>query len=303
MQHLSPYRVSARPEPEGPDQADEYEARLRLRARRTKHAVVGLITGFGVLSTLASVERSKHVDEEAATQRRETEARAAEKIEDARIRVAAATKVVEEEQARFEETMRAAIQDGSPLAELGASPSRLCDVSFPERVPFRSGIGSSRLPLLRVDRSDRVLPSPSLARVLTDIHRAEEKFGQGRHMEAILYSNALSDVRGRLKYDVVLATSLLQHPQPAGATSFDPGEAIGRAYVYDFAEHRVSCAGDIHVKSSKNIPYSWATAANAPASHDQGPSLSASLEEDFDRQIEQAITTRGALLYVNTSAR
>jgi hypothetical protein len=98
----------------------------------------------------------------------------------------------------------------------------------------------------------------------------------------------------RLRSDVVVVASRLEHPTKSGASSFEPGEVAGRAYLYDFAERRVVCAGDVHARSSNTIAYVFESGPTSPASQDQGPRLTASLEDDFRVQLEQA--TRASLV-------
>jgi hypothetical protein len=94
--------------------------------------------------------------------------------------------------------------------------------------------------------------------------------------------------------DVVVVTTAMKHPVRTSPTSFEPGDLRGQGFVYDFEQHRVRCAGNVHVTSSPSIEYSYYETAMR-AALDRGPRLSASLDADLDRQLRQAIVD-GALL-------
>jgi hypothetical protein len=223
-----------------------------------------------------------------------SDVRAAAKIASARDTISAARTFAEREQARFASTMTAVL-DAEVVPDRAQLPCTLPEATQLTR-------HKRALPLLVVAKGDRHLPSPSIARMFADVNRAEEYFAAGRTVDAILQANALSaqmsDASDHLHYDVVVVTTTMRHPVRTTPTSFEPGELTGRAYVYDFGEHRVICAGDIQAASSRTIEYSYVAASNGPAAMDEGPRLSASLDEDLDLQIQRAIR-RGALFQID----
>jgi hypothetical protein len=218
---------------------------------------------------------------------RRAEVRSAQRLAEAHEAIANAELFARAEQERFGRVVGAALD-----AELAPGREREpCPTALPEASNLVRG---SAYPILVVPRGDRDLPSPSVARVLRDVHRAENHFDAGRQMEGILYGNALADVGSRLRYDVVVATTTFKRPVRTSATSYEPGEIEGRAYLYDFAAHQVVCAGDVRTTSSPNIAYSYATGEGGWAIQDQEPSLRASLDVDLDSQLERSIA-RGVL--------
>lgn len=217
-----------------------------------------------------------------------TEARAAARIAAARQAVAIAAKRAAEEQSRFAATVHAA--SASPGVRSGVP----CELAMPEATHVMHG--RRTFPLLIVAEGDRRLPSPSVASVLADVRRAEDHFDSGRFVDGILYANAL-DVSARLLYDVVLVTSVFKPPIRTSASTFEPGAISGRAYVYDFRAHRVTCAGDVNATSSGQVEYSYvpdplafaALDPRASSPRDQASSLTASLDADLEFRVRRAI--------------
>ncbi len=289
----APYRIAARPEPDAPDEADAYEALLRARASRGRRLVVAIGGALTVLSLVALAEsppRSRPRGHELA------KARAAARVASARDTIASARAYLDREQARFASTL-SAVLDADVAPDLRGHRCRL-DLPMGSRLIHRK----QDFPLLVVAKGDRDLPSPSVSRMLADVNRAEEHLAAGRAMDAVLHSNALSarmaGASGGLAYDVVLVTSSMKHPVRTTPTSYEPGALTGRAYVYDFAARRVTCVGDIQAASSPTIEYSFISASNGPAAMDQGPRLSAFLDEDLELQIQRAIV-HGALVEID----
>lgn len=295
------------PEPEAPDQVDAYEALLRARAvrgRRFVTIVCGVVAGLSILA-LAEVPPAARCATGSVVETAET--RAAAKIGAARDAIAAASKRAAEEQLRF----TAAIRSAAAQDIAGDDDSSFVDVAThepcPTALPDASTLvrGRRAFPLLVASGSEP-LRSPSLSAVFADIQRAEEHLDSGHFTDGILYANALAATStSRLSYDVVLITSLVKPPVRTSASSFEPGELTGRAYLYDFAEHRVTCKGDIHATSSRQIEYQYVPVVLGNASLDprsepaygQGPSLVASLDVDLELQAQRAIA-RGGLYSV-----
>lgn len=283
-----PYRILApRPnDPEAPE-ADAYEIALRRRSVRTRRLVTALCAFLGSVSLLAYAESPPS----GAKKRRETEtaeSRAGARVAESRSVVANARAEAMHAQELFLANMLKAIDEGVSTA--GDEP---CPLAFPEATHLIHG--SQAFPLLVVRTGDRDLPSPSIANVLTDIHRAQEHFDRGRTLDGILYANALL-VKGpstRLRYDVVLVATSMKHPSRTNDSAFEPGEVRGRAYVYDFVEKRVTCAGDVEARSSTQVEYSYIPAhvigPTDPHPLDQRKSLSASLDDDLEIQVQRAI--------------
>jgi len=286
----TPYRTAAPPEPEGPDEADAYEALLRVRASRARRIATTICGTLAALSVIALIESPSPRIRPRAPEL--VDSRAAAALSNARDTIASARDFAEREQARFAATINAAL-DASV-----APGGRPCAVVLPE--VNRLVRGQRAFPLLIVETGDRDLPSPSVANMLADVNRADEHLAAGRTAEAIFYANGLAarmtNPAARLRYDVVLVTTSMKHPERTTPRSFEPGELTGRAYLYDFDERRVTCAGDVHATSSREVAYSYAP-TSPHAAMDEGPRLTASLEEDLERQIQRAIS-HGALLDV-----
>jgi hypothetical protein len=218
------------------------------------------------------------------------EAEAARRIAKAHHVIEEARRTVLAEQIRFEDTLRVALgHDVGP----SATP---CETNLPQA----NGLfqGRPAFPLVVVARGETSIPSPSVAAVLADVQRAEEHLGSGRTLDGILYAKGLASSRPRLERDVVLVASIMKHPTRRDIKSYEPGEVAGRAYLYDFAERRVTCVGDIRASSSRLIAYSFASGEAPPAGEAQGPSLSASLDADLLRQLEKAIAHGGLFAIV-----
>ncbi len=267
---LAPYRLAALPEPEPPCEADRYEARLRARGARTY--VVGALIAAGLaLGFAAAVARhhpSRSLDASAALRRAQLGAEAHRKIGEARA-------FTSREHTTFIAGVLAAI-DGKVTA--GTTP---CSTRLD---------GEATRSLLVVAAGDRVLPSPSLAALARDADRAETLLRDRRPDEAVATMSTLDGQMSswKARRDVVLVATSRRHPVRTSATTFEPGEIRGRAYVYDFAEARVVCVGDVEATSSKEIAYSFFP-TSISASMAQGPRLGDSLEEDFDRQLRRAL--------------
>jgi hypothetical protein len=277
----SPYRIAAPPKPEPPDQVDVYEGELLRRLRRGKLALLGTYALLAASSIALTSVRHRESDRGATRELGEIARRRAS-VRSALDRARAKAKL---EQARFEvDLLAAADRDLAPSPGAPACPIRLPEPSLSNRASF---------PLLIVSRGDRDLPSPSVSALLADIERAERHLAAGRIGTAELYADALDRSPPPLARDVVIVTSSMKHPARTTSTSFEPGEASGRAYLYDFGEHRVTCVGDVHAASSPSIAYAYATGAASPAAQDQGPQLTASLDADLDAQLRRA--TRAAL--------
>ena len=151
--------------------------------------------------------------------------------------------------------------------------------------------------MLVVRADERELLSPSVARVMRDVVRAEELLANGRSVEGVLYAAALGPssampLGARLHQDVVVLADVLKAPTRTTPSSFEPGSISGRVLVYDFAEHRVTCVGEVTVESSRLIAYAYIPGAMiGPVALNQGPSLSASLDVDLNRKLETAIAS------------
>jgi hypothetical protein len=276
----TPYRIAATPEPEPPDPADAYEkALLRERARRFRPLVAA--AGLVVVALATTALGGRTPPPRGPT----FEEQAAREVERARIVLEDARAEAMNEQLRFGEAF-GALRTKAPLLSAARCPTTF---SPRETAPFL---------LARAD--DPELRSPSVGRVMRDIVRAEELLANGRSVEGILYANALgpasaTPMAARLHQDVVILADVLKRPARTTASSFEPGSVIGRAFVYDFAEHRVTCAGEIGVESSRQIAYAYMPEMmNGPVALSQGPSLSANLDADLNRQLGAALA-RGPL--------
>jgi len=280
---MLPYRIAAPPEPEPPAPEEAYAAMLRREARRS--LVTGAAGAAAVALAVAGIAASVGAPASASTAERLQAVRAQElgrrdaardAVENARARAVA-------EQARFEQSVRAAVGDGAaPSPELGACPIALPRPSgslrgraFPMIVSRGLGLASS-------------LRSQAVADVLSDVGRAERHLAAGRYEEATLYARAL-EARDRYGYEVVVVASRFDEPRATGPTSYAPGEITGRAYLYDFGTKTVRCAADVTATSSNEIGYAYAVATEAPLSSGREASLAASIDEDMRRKLEGAI--------------
>ena len=267
-----PYRIAATPAPEPPDPADAYEALLRERSRRFRPLVVGgLGLAFVATTTAALGGRSP------APHGPTFEEQAAHEVERART-------VLEDARA---EAMTEQLRFADAFTELRTRP--------PQTRATRCTIPTKDAPMLVVRADEHELRSPSVGRVMHDVVRAEELLANGRSLDGILYATALGPtsampLAARLRQDIVVLADVLKPPTRTTTSSFEPGSISGRIFVYDFAEHRVTCAGDVTVESSKQVAYAYIPAAmNGPIALDQGPSLSSTLDADLDRRLQAAI--------------
>jgi hypothetical protein len=276
----APYRIAAPPKPPRFEAIDVYEAVLRARAGRSRVSILVLSSVLLALWVgVTSSARRSHAD----PREHESALRARQRVERARKAIAATKATVRTEQRRFELAVLSAIDNGvAPSTE-----SVPCRTALPEQASALVA-GARAFPLLIVKRGDRDLPSPSFAPMLARAQRAEEELDAAHVGEGIASADAMTSSPSP-PYDVVLVASALKHPLRTTESSFDPGEIAGRAYLYDHARHRVTCAGDIRAVSSSSVAYSFVPGSDAPAALDQGPSLSISLERDLDAQVERAI--------------
>lgn len=278
----APYRIAAPREPEPPDPADAYESLLRERARRFRPLVLAGV-GLAVLGLATTALGRRAPPPRGPT----FEEQAAHEIERAR-------SVLEDARA---EAMNEQLRFADAFVSVRAAPPR---TTAARCEPVATGT-----PYVVVRADDPDLRSPSVARVMRDIVRAEELLGNGRSMEGILYANALgptsaTPLLARLRQDVVVIASELRQPERTTSASFVPGKIAGRVLVYDFAEHRVTCSGEVEVESSTQIAYAFEPAhLNGPIAATQGPSLTATLTADLDKKLEAAVA-RGPLLRVLT---
>ncbi len=271
----SPYRIVAAPEVESHGEADAYEAGLRARASRPYR--VGALVGV-----LVAVALGAFVARNAPHRSRE----AAEALGRARLAhytretIATTRAFAGREQAAFSATLIAAIDgDFAPAASACAR-----QVAAPS-----STLGKAGFPMLVVAKGDHDLPSPSLGPLLADVNRAEEQLRAGRTIEAAAAAGELAmRMQNTPRYGIVIVTTSMKHPLRTSPSSFEPGELSGRAYLYDAAVRRVVCESDVHAASSREIAYNYFP-TSASASMNEGPRLSASLDDDLERQIRRAV--------------
>ena len=272
---LPPYRIPAPPEPDTLDVEEPYAAVLRAQrqnARFVSMAIVVLLAGG-----IAKVARSHSPPRHAAV----TEAA---RVDGARVAIAGARARAAAAQLRFEAAIRDAIKDDvAPRSDLGA-----CPIALPAQASLASGRPS--FPLLTVERAelDGTLPSQAVAGVLADVRRAEAHLAAGRFEEAKLYARAL-DRPERFGYDVVLVARATKEPRALSGREYEPGEIAGRAYVYDFGNNRVVCAGDVEAKSSKAIGYVYSDRSDTAPSLGPVASMGDAIHEDIRLQTERAI--------------
>lgn len=267
----SPYRTSATPIVDRHDQADAYEQLLRTRLVRSRRIAAVAVIAVSALSTLALLERRPtpdvHLDGTSAL------------VVTANAIVADTRTQAELEQARFKEEVSAAMARDLLLPRTSGT--------F-ESCPQLSG----RLPILVVKPGDDDLPSPSIGAILQDLGHAETQLGSDRWVEGIARANGLSasERLARLRYDVVVTASTWRRPIHTKEQAFEPGRIAGRAYLYDFSEHRVTCVGDVDASSSKYVEYSYSDQPNMPAALGPTQSLAANLDADLERQLMRSIT-------------
>ena len=279
---FAPYRTPAKPEPERPEEADAYEAALRAHTSRARRVGASLVLGLVALPIALISKTPAHPAGRGELVRIQTTA-----LANARETIEAARVFTAREQAMFASAV-GAVLDTPDLVP--SSEPAVCQVPLPD-APTMAGARTFPLVIVAKGDRDRDLPSPSLAAMVAKVNRADEHLRAGRTMEAIVDASALAlSERRRLQYDVVLVTTEMKHPIRTTPMSFEPGTLTGRAYVYDFEQHQVTCAGAIHATSSTQVEYSYASTSPS-AAMDEGPRLTASLDDDLDRQIRRAITT------------
>jgi hypothetical protein len=270
-----PYRIASPPEPEPAESEEPYAAVLRAQRRRARIVSAALV--LLVATGLARAVRSgpSHARRPVAEATRVDGARLA--IAGARVRAGAA-------QVRFEAKMREAIGDDlAPRPDLGACPIALPAASSLVR-------GRTAFPLLTVERAQltRALPSQAVARVLTDVRRAEAHLAAGRAEEAKLYALAL-DRPERFGYEVVLVARTAKPPRALARNQYEPGEIQGRAYIYEFTSGRVVCAGDVEARSSREVGYVFSDRIDTPAALGPIASMGDAIEADIVLQTERAV--------------
>lgn len=287
---FGPYRLASPPEPPRTEEADSYELTLvaeRKRERRTK-ALIGLL-GLTLLSlAVTAYARPRSSPGGAELARR----RLAERTERARTTIDTADRSATAEEKRFQIEVRAAVE-GRLAPSL---PLTACNVSLPE--PDRLVRGPAPFPLLVVREHEQgVLHSAALARVWRDISHARELLVGENPVRAVVYADALEakPVDARLTQEVILVHTKLRRPARSSPTTYEPGVVDGIAYVYDFHEHKVMCAGEIHATNTRALEYSFNDRADAPTWQDKDLRLDATLEDDFDAQVARAITAPNAL--------
>jgi hypothetical protein len=269
----APYRIAASPEPEAPDPVDAYESLLRARAARSRRVT----TAFFVLGTALFLVAIAEAPPR--TRERMTPAvQDAPKIAAARDVIARSHDELAIERQRFLEAVRL-IRN-----EERAGTSSRSDVLCPVALPAPSRFGRA-FPVVIADPYDAWFASPSIDAAAGDVRKAEEHLDRGRFFDGMAAARALVP-RTRLRQDVVVFADVYKIPRGTNPSTFEAGEIRGRAYLYDFREHRVVCAGDVDAKSSKQIEY---TPAEGPAL-DVAPSLSSSLVADLQLQLETEIT-------------
>ena len=131
-----------------------------------------------------------------------------------------------------------------------------------------------------------MIASPALDARLASIEYAESLLDAGRWPDARTIARALD--HRPMGVELVVVASLHKQPVSRNGSSFEPGEIRGNAWLYDFGESRVTCAGAIEAASSKTIEYAYVEDPSTLASRDQGARLSASLDADLDRQLRRA---------------
>jgi hypothetical protein len=268
----APYRIAAPPEPDAPDPVDAYESLLRARAVRSRRVTAALLITAAALFVAAMAEAPPRTRERTAPAVHD-----APKIAAAREIIATSRSELAMERQRFVDAItliRTEEREGTV-----ARSSSPCPIALP--TPHRLG---RAFPLAIVARDDAWIVSSSIESTLGDLRKAEQHLDGGRFFDGIARARALV-ARSRLHHDVVVFADLYKRPLGTNASTFEPGEIRGRAYLYDFREHRVACAGDVAAKSSKQIEYTYPEGAAL----DVAPNLSSSLDADLDMQLETEI--------------
>ena len=116
-----PYRVPSNPEPERFEEADAYEALLRVRAAQGRRAIVGICGALTILSIAALAERppKQRIITTAESRAKARFARARDSVESARA-------YAERAQARFAATMNAVLDFVFSISLLVALVERAC---------------------------------------------------------------------------------------------------------------------------------------------------------------------------------
>jgi hypothetical protein len=265
----APYRIAAPPEPETPDPVDAYESLLRARAVRSRRVTVALLVAGTGLFAAAMAEAPPR-----SRERTTPAVHDAPKIAAAREMIATSRSELAIERQRFVDAI-ALIRTEEREGTLSRS-SGPCPIALP--APHHLG---RAFPVAIVARDDAWVVSPSIEAALGDLRKAEQHLDGGRFFDGIARARAFSS-RSRLRHDVVVFADQYRYPLVTNASTFEPGEIRGRAYLYDFQEHRVACAGDVAAKSSKQIEYTYSEGASV----DIAPNLPTSVEADFEMQLE-----------------
>ena len=266
------------------EEADSYEARL-LAGRKRYWAQMALLF-VSVVSVGWMVVHASHRRPSGAEKARRQEAA---RIREARAIVQLAHEEIDAAQASFDAEMHAVIENKlSPALPLTPCPVGLGD-------PERLARGHAQIPLLivRPDSNERHYYSPSVARARQDVATAESLLDGVNPMSAVVYSDALgaNPINARLSRDVVVVTSQWKRPSRSSETAFEPGAVDGMAYVYDFAERKVTCAGEIHASNSKMLPYTYSDKNVG----ERGSRLDETLEDDLERQLARTVAEPNAL--------
>lgn len=281
----TPYRIATPPEPIRTEEADSYEKNLVAERSRERLIGAGLAIAGVAVTTIAVMTLSNlsHHDRHEADAKARVEAR----VSSARTTIRDADRAANEAQSQFEAALTYEL-----LTNETKPSSSPCNITLqPRRNAF---------PLLVLSGpSDRDLPSPSVGRLSADVHRAQDLLDTGHPAEAVLYADALagSPPETRLVHDVVLVPRKRVLPTRTSATTFTPGIVEGTAYLYDFRQRAIICAGEIHAESSRALEYSWNDGqVVAPKDWEhQAPRLDATLDDDLDAQLARAIAAPGAL--------
>lgn len=274
-----PYRIAAIPDPiETDDEEEAYARVLRGQARRTLLGAiaVGLVVS-GALTAAALRPRSSRASS--------ARAREAQRVAMAVHAIGEAKERAAEEELAFGAAIADAAAPDSTHEE--ASP-RPCPIVMPPASTLVRGRRAFPIVVASADDDLRAETSPSIQTLRADVGRAEKQVSFGRYEEATAYARGLAQA-SHLRYDVVFVARRFEKPTVQSVLSYTPGFAEGRAYVYDFASHRVLCVADVVAKSSAELGYAYATNPDAPPWLARPASLEASLDDDLRLAIERAI--------------
>jgi hypothetical protein len=265
------YRIAPRLPPEIPDEADVYETLLRTKAAFTRRASALLC---GVAMMTAAIALAEARSNENATEM--AEARLERNIASVREALGSAKSFAIVEQTRFD----AAMNDAVARTDLPDPTDVPCDVT-------------RAAPLAIVAGGDRNFTNPSVTHILADVAHTEELLSARRFDEAIADASALSirlaSAAERPRYDYFVLASEFKSPTRTGPGSYEPGEISGRAYLYDWEKHRVTCAGDIHATSSRRIEYTFVPSMSAAEALSDRARFSSTLDQDLELQVRRAI--------------